>query len=137
MGHGFGISNRVFSGSGIDDGDPAAPFEVSDQGGAEFGVGGYPDLIGRIQEELYPAFSFRLVEVFPDMMGDHDGMAAGIVLCIVFGAAEDLPYEMGNMPGMVGRHMLEDRTDEVILKDLAIKNPEEGLQGFFAACPLV
>jgi hypothetical protein len=71
------------------------------------------------------------------MMGDHDGVTAAVLSGIFFWAAEYLGYEIGDMTGMIGGHLPEDGTEEIVLQDLPVKDPEEVLQGGFASGPLV
>jgi len=121
---------------GIEDGDAAAPFEVTDKGGSEFRVGGQPDLVGGIEEDLHPPFPFLFIKHFPDMVGDHNGVAAAVVPGIFFRATEYFGDEIGDMTGMIGGHLPEDGTDEVVLQHLIVKDPEKVLQGGFAPGPL-
>jgi hypothetical protein len=44
---------------------------------------------------------------------------------------------MGDVTGMVSRHLPKEGTDKVIFQDLVVKDPEEGLQSLFASGPLV
>jgi len=136
-GHRFVVGDGVFGDLGIEDGDPAAPFEVTDQGASEFGIGGQPDLVGSIEEKLHPALALWFVEHFPDMVGDHDGVTAGVLLRIFLGSSEDFSHEVGNMPRMIRGHALEDRTDEGVLQDFIVKDFKQMLKGFFASGPLI
>jgi hypothetical protein len=122
---------------GVKDGDAAAPFEVANQGGAEFGVGRQTDFVGGIEQDLHPALALGFVEHFPDMMGDHDGMAAAVGFGVFFVTAEYFAYEVGDMAGMIRGHIPEDGSDEVILQDFIVKDPKEMLQGGFAPGPLI
>lgn len=136
-GHGFGVGNGVFGGLAVKDGDAAAPFQVADEGGAEFRVGGHTDLVGGVEEELHPSFALGFVEHFADVMGDHDGVTAVVVFGISFRAAEYFGDEIGDMAGMIGGHGFKDGTDEVVLQDFVVEGPEKVLEGGFAPGPLV
>jgi hypothetical protein len=70
-------------------------------------------------------------------MGDHDGVTAAVVSSIFFWAAEYFGYEVGDMTGMIRGHLPEDGTEEIVLQDPIVKDPEEVLQGGFASGPLV
>jgi hypothetical protein len=71
------------------------------------------------------------------VVGDHDSMAATVFAGIFFWAAEYFGDEIGDMTGMIGGHLPENRTDKVVLQDFIVKDPEEVLQGGFAPGPLV
>lgn len=129
-GHGFAVGDGVFGGLAVEDGDAAAPFQVADEGGAEFGVGGHTDFVGGVEEELHPSFALGLVEHFADVMGDHDGVAAVIVFGISFGAAEYFGDEIGDMAGMIGGHGTSCLPmSDAILAGFALRSQESGFFG--------
>ncbi len=136
-GHRFGVGNGVFGELRIYDGDAGAPFEVADQGRAKFGVGGYPDLVGGVEEELHPSLALGFVEHLSDVVGDHDGVAAAVGFGVFFGTAEYFADEVGDMTGVIRGHLPENGTDEVILEDFIVEDPKEVLQGGFSPSPLV
>ena len=122
---------------GIDHGEAGAPFEVADQGGAEFWIGGDAVLIGGFEEEVYPAFPLLIVEHFADVVADHHGVAAAIYFSIFFGAAEDFRDEMRHVTGMVGAHVAKNGAKQFVLQDFVVETPEKGLEGVFAAGPVI
>jgi hypothetical protein len=136
-GHGFSAGDRVFGSLGIDDGDSTAPFEVTDQGATKFGVGGHTYLVGGVEEKLHPSFTFRFVEHFPDVVGDHDGVATTVVSCVICGAPEDFAYEVCDMTGMIRGHIFEDGADQVVFENFLVEDLKEVLQDGFASGPLI
>ena len=126
-GHGLGVSDRIFGAPGIEDGDAAAPFEVTDQRRAELRVGWQADVVRGIEKELHPSLALWLVEHFADMVGDHDGVTTAVIRGVFWGATEYFADEVGDVTRVVGGHVLKDRADKVVLQYFVVKDPEEVL----------
>jgi hypothetical protein len=59
------------------------------------------------------------------------------LLSVFFWPAKNFSHKIGDVTGMVSRHLPKEGTDKVIFQDLVVKDPEEGLQSLFASGPLV
>lgn len=122
---------------GIDHREAGTPFEITHESRTELGIGRDAVLIGGLEQEVHPAFTFLFVEHFTDMVAEHRCMAAAVFLRIFFRTAEDFGNKVGDMAGMVGAHRAENRPQQVVQEDLIIETAEECLEGAFASGPFI
>ena len=84
-----------------------------------------------------PALPFLFIEHFTDVVPDHCGVAAAILAGVFFRTAKDFSDEVGDVLRMIGGHIAEDRTNEVVFEDLIVEDAEKLLYRFFASGPFV
>ena len=113
---------------GVDNGEARSPFQVSDQGGAELGVFGELQLVGGLEEEGHPAAPLVLREVPVEVLLDHVRMAA-VLLGIGRRAAEDFREEGGDVSGMVGAHVGEERRKQRVVLHVLVEARGQAVQG--------
>jgi hypothetical protein len=131
-GHGGFDDSGVSRKCGVDDGEARAPFEVSDESGAELGVGGEMEFVGRLEEKGDPAVALLLSDAFAEVMTDHGGVSA-VEGGVVGGAAEDLGDELGHVLEVLLWHGGEEGREERVGEDLLVEAVDKTGEDFLAA----
>jgi hypothetical protein len=134
-GHGGLGDGSIRGKGGVDDGETRAPFEVGDESGTEFGVGGKLELVGGF-EEPDPALALLLGDAFAEVVADHGGVSA-VEGGVVGGAAEDFGDELGYVPKVLLRHGGEEWCEERVGGDFLVEAVDETVEDFVAAEPFI
>nr|WP_292077188.1 hypothetical protein [Mesorhizobium sp.] len=132
--HRLGLGIAGLAKVGVHLREPRPPFDIGHESRAKFRIVRQPDFIGGIDEKVDPAAALFLAQMLAEMMHDHLAVAA--MLCAVgLRAAKHLADESGDMGRMIGRHVLEHRTDDGVLKHLVIEGLRQTIQRVGAAGP--
>jgi hypothetical protein len=113
---------------------PRAPFEITDKGRANFGIGGKADLVGGVKHHRKPALAELLGKVPAEMPADHMGMRA-TASRVGFWPAEHFGDEGCDMVGMMRVHAREYRRQHGIVRHFLIESRRQRAEGFRTAGP--
>ena len=131
-GHGSFVDSGVGGEGGVDDGEARAPLEVSDEGGAELGVGGEVEFVGGFEEETDPVLALLFGDAFAEVVTDHGGVSA-VMGGVAGGATEDFGDEGGYVLEVLLGHVGEEGSEDGVGGDFLVEAVDEGVERFCAA----
>ena len=127
-GHGGFGDYGVDGEGGVDDGEARAPLEIGDEGGAELGVRGELEFIGRFEEEGHPALALLVCDVAVEMMADHFSMPT-VEGGVIGGSTEDFGDELGDVLEVLRGHTGKDRREDRVVRNFLVEACHEPAKG--------
>src|SRR5258708_14262620 len=95
------------------------PLDVGYKRRAELGIGGQTSFVSHLADQASPPCPLGLSQRFPDVLGDHAGIAA-VVLGVALRPPKDLTEPGSYALGMVWGHVGEQGPNQRILRDVLL-----------------